>query len=223
MGDSNTINEALSLQSAAADPGAHIVQVCCLDHATSAPNGDGHLHLQVHFSDQSHSQWFVIHGVTLQELKDCLAESPRRPRLHLHADNRPKRTDPEFAEALPRGKLAAAVLLRDVDCPVCLASFTAGEDVVVLPCSGQHTVHSECLRPWLKTASTCPTCRHALPITKSSAAEVLEAPAMQSAWAKMRWLQGEQEQDEAAARTMAARQGASVAEQLDQRSSGAYA
>lgn len=47
------------------------------------------------------------------------------------------------------------------DCAVCQDSFTLGEKGVVrMPCD--HYFHRACLRPWLRSHNTCPTCRYEL-------------------------------------------------------------
>ena len=42
-------------------------------------------------------------------------------------------------------------------CSVCQEKFTEGQEAIHLAC--QHTYHESCLLPWLKTNSTCPSCR----------------------------------------------------------------
>lgn len=44
-------------------------------------------------------------------------------------------------------------------CSVCLNEFENGEDVRVLPCTGKHTFHRDCIDVWLKKNDTCPQCR----------------------------------------------------------------
>ena len=189
-----SVAQALDLQLAAAEEGSHIVQVCCIDHATDS-EGNAHLHLQCHFSNHTHSPWFQLNLVSLQELKDVLAALPalpngRQPRLHLHANDRPKPTEPDFAESvLPRGILADPAALAKDTCPICLAPFEAEDEVVVLPCRGRHTTHWGCLRPWLATASSCPTCRHALPTTKQAAAAAAGTALLEAAQAELRRLE----------------------------------
>lgn len=45
-------------------------------------------------------------------------------------------------------------------CPVCQSDYEIGESVMTLPCS--HKFHPDCVKPWLRTHNTCPTCRFEL-------------------------------------------------------------
>jgi hypothetical protein len=48
----------------------------------------------------------------------------------------------------------------DDHCPICLLEFETGDDLRVLPCTGQHRFHQVCVDPWLLRVSTsCPLCR----------------------------------------------------------------
>ncbi|MQL90516.1 hypothetical protein Taro_023111 [Colocasia esculenta] len=44
-----------------------------------------------------------------------------------------------------------------VECTICLADFTEGVEVRVLPCG--HGFHIACIDLWLSSHATCPTCR----------------------------------------------------------------
>ncbi|CAJ1355393.1 unnamed protein product, partial [Effrenium voratum] len=49
------------------------------------------------------------------------------------------------------------------NCPICLADFAAGDQIVVTPCTGQkHVFHRPCLANWFRSQQTCPLCRTAL-------------------------------------------------------------
>jgi hypothetical protein len=51
---------------------------------------------------------------------------------------------------------------REIDktCVICQSDFNENEKVCVLPCSGKHYFHDECINPWLNQLSKkCPTCR----------------------------------------------------------------
>lgn len=45
-------------------------------------------------------------------------------------------------------------------CAICLTDTEIGETISRLPCN--HVFHKKCIQPWLRQASTCPTCRHDL-------------------------------------------------------------
>ena len=47
------------------------------------------------------------------------------------------------------------------DCPICTETFEHMEPATKLPCG--HYFHRDCVVPWLKMHSTCPSCRHELP------------------------------------------------------------
>lgn len=46
-------------------------------------------------------------------------------------------------------------------CPVCTEDFQAGDTAQQLPC--KHMFHPECLKPWISSDNSCPTCRKELP------------------------------------------------------------
>ena len=60
------------------------------------------------------------------------------------------------------GAARATLRVRDagLECPVCQEAFVVGAAVLRMPC--QHAFHRDCLLPWLKQQSTCPTCRTAI-------------------------------------------------------------
>lgn len=47
------------------------------------------------------------------------------------------------------------------DCPICLAEFSDGQKVRVLP-KCNHGFHVRCIDTWLLSHSSCPTCRQSL-------------------------------------------------------------
>ncbi|CAA3007297.1 RING-H2 finger ATL8-like [Olea europaea subsp. europaea] len=51
------------------------------------------------------------------------------------------------------------------DCAICLAEFVAGEEVRVLPQCG-HVFHVECVDTWLRSHSSCPSCRENLVVSR---------------------------------------------------------
>ncbi|CAN6335528.1 unnamed protein product [Urochloa humidicola] len=49
-------------------------------------------------------------------------------------------------------------------CSICLDDFEDGDEIGVMPCSGLHEFHTNCVTKWLgKYSNMCPLCRHALP------------------------------------------------------------
>lgn len=46
---------------------------------------------------------------------------------------------------------------NETECNVCLESFVIDESVKMLAC--KHKYHEKCIGPWLRTNTTCPTCR----------------------------------------------------------------
>eukprot|EP01013_Petalomonas_cantuscygni_P044364 TRINITY_DN8956_c0_g1_i1.p1 TRINITY_DN8956_c0_g1~~TRINITY_DN8956_c0_g1_i1.p1 ORF type:complete len:442 (+),score=51.45 TRINITY_DN8956_c0_g1_i1:103-1326(+) len=64
-------------------------------------------------------------------------------------------------EGLRREAVPPDVASGGVECPVCFDEFRAGAESVVLPCS--HRFDPDCILPWLREHSSCPTCRYQLP------------------------------------------------------------
>lgn len=50
---------------------------------------------------------------------------------------------------------------ESVQCAICMSSFEIGDRLLHLLC--RHAFHDECVLPWLKQSSTCPSCRFQLP------------------------------------------------------------
>ncbi|KAG8377231.1 hypothetical protein BUALT_Bualt08G0006800 [Buddleja alternifolia] len=51
------------------------------------------------------------------------------------------------------------------DCAICLSEFAAGEEIRVLPqCC--HGFHIECIDTWLRSHSSCPSCRQILVVAR---------------------------------------------------------
>ncbi|OAY75445.1 RING-H2 finger protein ATL80 [Ananas comosus] len=47
------------------------------------------------------------------------------------------------------------------ECPICLAEFVEGEEIRILPHCG-HRFHVACVDTWLRSHSSCPSCRRIL-------------------------------------------------------------
>ncbi|CAJ1930700.1 unnamed protein product [Sphenostylis stenocarpa] len=51
------------------------------------------------------------------------------------------------------------------ECAICLAEFTAGDEIRVLPQCG-HGFHVPCIDTWLGSHSSCPSCRQVLAVAR---------------------------------------------------------
>lgn len=53
--------------------------------------------------------------------------------------------------------------MRGTECAICLGEFESGEDLRILPrCN--HGFHVHCIDAWLVSHSSCPNCRHSVPL-----------------------------------------------------------
>ena len=152
-----------------------------IDHTSPlVAEGLPHLHIQFLFSGHTRTAWAYV-DTDLATLNEAILSWSARSRhrislrVHLH-EEMPSNGGPADAEAvaaLPRLVLQQASAERlSADgydaCPICLDKYDAGDEVVCMPCSGNHISHTPCLVKWLATASTCPSCRFVLP-SKGSA------------------------------------------------------
>ncbi|KAL9328323.1 hypothetical protein ACSQ67_003326 [Phaseolus vulgaris] len=51
------------------------------------------------------------------------------------------------------------------ECVICLGDFAAGDEIRVLPQCG-HGFHVSCIDEWLRSHSSCPSCRQVLAVTR---------------------------------------------------------
>ncbi|KAF7074241.1 hypothetical protein CFC21_079141 [Triticum aestivum] len=65
------------------------------------------------------------------------------------------------------------------ECAICLAEFTRGDEVRVLPTCG-HGFHAACVDVWLLSSSTCPSCRRALVVAAAPSPAATESPPAQT-------------------------------------------
>ncbi|KAF9384783.1 hypothetical protein CPC16_008280 [Podila verticillata] len=66
----------------------------------------------------------------------------------------------EAIESIPHHTLTDEELAASTECSVCKDEFVKEDTCLQLPC--KHIFHDECIKPWLKTSATCPTCRFSL-------------------------------------------------------------
>lgn len=55
---------------------------------------------------------------------------------------------------------------HDKECTICLCESQKGDRLIALPC--QHVFHFACLKPWLDSHNSCPTCRYELEMSDST-------------------------------------------------------
>ncbi|KAI8363058.1 hypothetical protein B0O80DRAFT_420865 [Mortierella sp. GBAus27b] len=66
----------------------------------------------------------------------------------------------EVIESIPRHTLTQDELDAKTECSVCKDEFAKDDQCLQLKC--KHIFHNDCIKPWLKTSGTCPTCRYAV-------------------------------------------------------------
>jgi len=67
----------------------------------------------------------------------------------------------EVVQNLPRIRATEVDEARELNCPICLATYEEGDETVKLPCA--HRFHLSCIVPWLQKTNTCPVCRYEFP------------------------------------------------------------
>ena len=147
MSAASAFEEFMRLQMAAGGH-ARIVQACVIDHA-GAGFASPHVHVFLHFSDESTTPWQSFDGLNLMELKTTLTRMKLRIRLHVHENKKPTPVaDKTAVQRLPRLKLNAsqlACLTADgaSSCSICLSDYQEGDEIVCMPCGGFHKAHFE--------------------------------------------------------------------------------
>ncbi|KAG0366381.1 hypothetical protein BGZ54_005411 [Gamsiella multidivaricata] len=66
----------------------------------------------------------------------------------------------EIINSIPHHTLTTDELEAKIECSVCKDEFTKEDNCLQLKC--RHIFHDDCIKPWLKTSGTCPTCRFEL-------------------------------------------------------------
>jgi E3 ubiquitin-protein ligase RNF115/126 len=99
----------------------------------------------------------IGHGNPFGNMNDILAHL-------METYDGPMGTPPVAAEVLS-SLPAIHISQQHVDakecCSVCKDEYTLGEHAMQMPCT--HLFHKDCIEPWLKRHSTCPSCRYQLP------------------------------------------------------------
>ena len=123
-----------------------------------------HVHLRI--DESAASNWVQV-SATLRQLLQVLIEEAIPYVIHRqnrHVDNTSLGCCEDMLDALHHetvGANGAECSSPDDDpCAVCFECFNPDDAVVVLPCS--HRYHAGCIKPWLRRANSCPTCRTAL-------------------------------------------------------------
>ncbi|XP_020219817.1 RING-H2 finger protein ATL80 [Cajanus cajan] len=81
--------------------------------------------------------------------------------------------------SLPRLTATAESAVKFADCAICLTEFAAGDEIRVLPqCS--HGFHVACIDAWLRSHSSCPSCRQILVVSRCDKCGGIPAPAASS-------------------------------------------
>ncbi|KAF9108754.1 hypothetical protein BGX29_007044 [Mortierella sp. GBA35] len=74
--------------------------------------------------------------------------------------NGPVALSEEAINELPHHALTPEELDAKTECSVCKDEFEGQDNCIQLKC--KHIFHEDCIKPWLKTSATCPTCRFSL-------------------------------------------------------------
>ena len=126
--------------------------ICVLDH-------DDHVHVRVDGIHQP-TEWVQVSS-NHDDLLAALADLGIPHSIHLHETAGTGGCSDAIIGALHRETLdteQAAVSAASEDaCAVCYDVFAAGDEILALPCS--HRYHAACVTPWLRKATSCPTCR----------------------------------------------------------------
>ena len=72
--------------------------------------------------------------------------------------------DPEYIATFPKVAYGPSLVGggEKGECPICKEDVKVGDEVVLVPKCGHWFCTPECIGPWLRAKSTCPTCRRGL-------------------------------------------------------------
>ncbi|XP_027942229.1 RING-H2 finger protein ATL80 [Vigna unguiculata] len=81
--------------------------------------------------------------------------------------------------SLPKLTATAESAVKFADCAICLSEFAAGDEIRVLPQCG-HGFHVSCIDAWLRSHSSCPSCRQILVVSRCDKCGGIPAPSSSS-------------------------------------------
>ncbi|KAK7409850.1 hypothetical protein VNO78_00211 [Psophocarpus tetragonolobus] len=81
--------------------------------------------------------------------------------------------------SLPKLTATTESAVKFGDCAICLSEFAIGDEIRVLPQCG-HGFHVSCIDAWLRSHSSCPSCRQILVVSRCNKCGGIPAPATSS-------------------------------------------
>ncbi|CAL0305908.1 unnamed protein product [Lupinus luteus] len=91
-----------------------------------------------------------------------IALIPQPPPLPSAANKGVKK---KVLRSLPKLTATDESAVKFSDCAICLSDFIGGDEIRVLPQCG-HGFHVSCIDAWLKSHSSCPSCRQILEVSR---------------------------------------------------------
>ncbi|KAK7310659.1 hypothetical protein RJT34_08295 [Clitoria ternatea] len=112
----------------------------------------------------------------LRRLRLSSTATPQPPPLPAAANKGVKK---KVLRSLPKLTATAESAGKFSDCAICLTEFAAGDEIRVLPQCG-HGFHVSCIDAWLRSHSSCPSCRQILVVSRCDKCGGIPAPASSS-------------------------------------------
>ena len=168
----------LDLGSSACPPSTGRWPVYVIDHAD---------HVHVRIDNVSGATEWVQVSAPREDLLLALDEAAIPYAIHLHDDSSAGCSEAVIG-ALHRETVSAIEPECNTTgaetCAICCDCFNPGDEVVSLPCS--HRDHAACIKPWLRRATSCPTCRanvtrNSVGLPDESSTSVVESPMLRHA------------------------------------------
>ena len=142
--------------------------VCVIDHSD---------HVHVRMDEVSGATEWVQVSATREDLLQMLDELGIPYVIRLHGNSSAGCSESIINALLQETVSTTGADTADADtCAVCYDCFNPGDEVVSLPCS--HRYHAACINPWLRRATSCPTCRAM--VTRKSVGLPEEPPVSES-------------------------------------------